>query len=151
MHKVTASGPAARGRPRSCLLYPPRCFYETVYSQKDSVKTEILIIGTIHTGNKNINHKILYQLLESLNPDIILDEDSQKYKPVFGLKTARFLKIVKPSIEQLALQTFLKRHPNAIVLPYDTTFASQQNKQKQKRLEYKARIKYLKNIEARCV
>lgn len=134
---------------RNCFIIPIILLsFLNGYSQTDSLKTEILIIGTIHTGNKNINHKILYQLLESLNPDIILDEDSQKYKPVFGLKTARFLKIVKPSIEQLALQTFLKRHPNAIVLPYDTTFASQQNKQKQKRLEYKARIKYLKNIEA---
>lgn len=92
---------------RNCFIIPIILLsFLNGYSQTDSLKTEILIIGTIHTGNKNINHKILYQLLESLNPDIILDEDSQKYKPVFGLKTARFLKIVKPSIEQLALQTF---------------------------------------------
>ena len=121
--------------------------YFNSYSQTDSSKTEVIIIGTIHSGNKNINHKTLYKLIESLNPDIILDEDSQKYKPVFGLKTAKFLKIAKPSIEQLTLQTFLKRNQNAIVLPYDTAFATHQHGKKQKRIEYKARKKYIKNLE----
>ena len=122
--------------------------YFNSYSQTDSSKTEVIIIGTIHSGNKNINHKTLHKLIESLNPDIILDEDSQKYKPVFGLKTAKFLKIAKPSIEQLTLQTFLKRNQNAIVLPYDTAFATHQHGKKQKRIEYKARKKYSKNLES---
>lgn len=117
-------------------------------SQTDSSKTEVIIIGTIHSGNKNINHKTLYKLIESLNPDIILDEDSQKYKPVFGLKTAKFLKIIKPSIEQLALQTFLKRNRNAIVLPYDTAFSKHEHGKKQIRIEYKARKKYIKTAES---
>ena len=122
--------------------------YLNGYSQTDSSKAEVIIIGTIHTGNKNINHKTLYKLLESLNPDVILDEDSQKYTPVFGLKTATFLKIVKPSIEQLVLQKFLKRNRNTIVLPYDITFATYQHLKKQKRIEYVARKKYIKNAEA---
>ena len=67
------------------------CYYNG-YCQIDSSKNEVIIIGTIHTGNKHFNHKTLYKLIESLNPDIILDEDSQNYKPVFGLKTAKFLK-----------------------------------------------------------
>ncbi|MBA4260219.1 MAG: hypothetical protein C0446_13725 [Chitinophaga sp.] len=122
--------------------------YLNGYCQTDLLNTEIIIIGTIHSGNKYINHKTLYKLLESLNPDIILDEDSQKYKPVFGLKTATFLKIVKPSIEQQALQKILKRNRNSIVLPYDTSFAIQQQNKNQKRREYIARKKWVKNAEA---
>jgi hypothetical protein len=122
--------------------------YFNSYSQTDTSKTEVIIIGTIHSGNKKINHKTLYKLIESLNPDIILDEDSQKYKPVFGLKTAKFLKIAKPSIEQLTLQTILKRNQNVIVLPYDTAFATHQHGKKQVRIEYKARRKYINNAES---
>ena len=69
------------------------------FGQTDSSKTEIIIIGTIHTGNKIFNHKTLHKLLKKLNPDIILNENSEKHKPVFGLKTATFLKIAKPGIE----------------------------------------------------
>lgn len=98
----------------------------TSFGQINSTKTEIIIIGTIHTGNKNFNHKTLYHVLKRLNPDIILYENSEKYKPVFGLKTAMFLKIAKPSIEQLTLQNFSKRNSNTIILPYDTTFSRRQ-------------------------
>jgi hypothetical protein len=100
--------------------------YSTSFGQLDSTKTELIIIGTIHTGNKNINHRTLYNVLKKLNPDIILYENSEKYKPVFGLKTATFLKIAKPSIEQLTLQTFSKRNRNTMILPYDTAFLRRQ-------------------------
>jgi hypothetical protein len=66
-------------------------FYFNGYCQIDTSKTEIIIIGTIHTGNKYFNHNTLYKLLDSLNPDIILKEYNQVYKSVFGLKTATFL------------------------------------------------------------
>lgn len=124
------------------------CICSTSFGQLDSTKTKLIIIGTIHKGNNYFNHKTLYKLLEKLNPDIILDEDSEIYKPVFGLKTATFLKIVKPSIEQLALQTFLKRNRNTILLPYDTTFATQRKLKKQRKTEFLARKKYIKNAPA---
>ena len=43
------------------------------FGQADSSKTEIVIIGTIHTGNKFFNHKTLSKILKKLNPDIILN------------------------------------------------------------------------------
>ena len=67
------------------------CYYNG-YCQIDSSKNEVIIIGTIHTGNKHFNHKTLYKLLDSLHPDIVLYEYSEEYKPVFGLKIATFLK-----------------------------------------------------------
>jgi hypothetical protein len=115
------------------------------YCQTDSSKNEVIIIGTIHTGNKNFNHKTLYLLLDSLMPDIILDEDSEIFKPVFGLKTATFLKFLKPSIEQLALQTFSKRNRNIIILPFDTAFAIKQSSKNQVKNEILARKQYIKN------
>jgi hypothetical protein len=98
----------------------------TSFGQIDVTKTDLIIIGTIHTGNKKFNHKTLYNVLKKIKSDIILNEYSEKYKPVFGLKTATFLKIAKPGIEQLALQTFSKRNRNTLILPYDTTFSRRQ-------------------------
>ena len=98
----------------------------TTFAQIDIPKTEVIIIGTIHKGNKKFNHDTLYNVLKRIKPDIILKEHSKKYKPVFGLKMATFLKIAKPSIEQLALQTFSKRFRNTIILPYDTAFSRRQ-------------------------
>lgn len=115
------------------------------YCQTDSSKSEIIIIGTIHSGNKYFNHKTLYLLLDSLKPDLILDEDSEIFKPVFGLKTATFLKIIKPSIEQLALQTFSKRNKKIIILPFDTSFATKQDSKNQIKTEILARKNYIKN------
>jgi len=100
--------------------------YSASFGQIAPTKTELIIIGTIHTGNKNFNHKTLYNVIKRLNPHIILYENSEKHKPVFGLKTATLLKIAKPSIEQLALQTFTKRNRNTLILPYDTTFSRRQ-------------------------
>ena len=134
--------------PRLLALIILMCICSTIFGQLDSTKTEIVIIGTIHKGNKYFSHKTLYKLLEKLNPDIILNEDTHKFKPVFGLKTATFLKIVKPHIEQLALQTFLKRNRNTILLPYDTTFATQRKLKKQRKIEFLARKKYIKNSPA---
>ena len=104
----------------SCL------FFLQSFGQTDTSKTEIIIIGTIHSGNKYLNDKTLYKLLKSLNPDIILDEYSEKYKLVFGLQTATFLKIAKPGIEQSALQRIARRHKKIVILPYDTAFARKQ-------------------------
>ena len=108
------------------------------FGQADSSKTEIVIIGTIHTGNKFFNHKTLSKILKKLNPDIILNEDSEKHKPVFGLKTAKFLKIAKPDIEQLALQTFSKENKNVNIFPYDTNFVS--------RIKYKRKINKIHSL-----
>ena len=101
-------------------------FFLQSFGQTDTSRTEIIIIGTIHSGNKYLNDKTLYKLLKSLNPDIILDEYSETYKPVFGLQTATFLKIAKPGIEQSALQRIARRHKKIVILPYDTAFARKQ-------------------------
>ncbi len=92
--------------------------------QNDTLKNEVFIVGTIHTGNKKFDHKILYNVLKQYNPDIILWEQSGDYKRVFGLRTANFLKIWNPGIEQLSLQKYSRRNKHKKILPFDTSFAS---------------------------
>ena len=99
------------------------------FAQTDSVNTSITVIGTIHTGNKHFNHKELFRGLESIKPDVILWEQSIPFKKVLGLRTAKFLRIWKPGIEQLALQKYTSKYANCIVLPFDTTI-NERNKYK---------------------
>lgn len=101
------------------------------YGQTRPPGTEVFIIGTIHNGNDSFNHKTLYNILVKLKPDIILNEDSKKYKRVPGLKTAALLRIAKPSIEQLALQVFSRKNKHVDILPYDTHFISRRQYLKQ--------------------
>ena len=91
--------------------------------QSPIAKTEIIIIGTVHTGNKYFDHRSLYNILGKYNPDIILNEQDTDFKRVFGLRTANFLKIWKPGIEQLALQKYSKNNGGVKILGFDTTFS----------------------------
>ena len=103
------------------------------FAQHDPGITKIHILGLIHTGNNQFGEKDLQAELERLQPDIILWEQSIPYKKVFGLRTAHFLNIWKPGIEQLALQSYTRRNRNCMVLPYDTVIANRQQ--------------YIKNLE----
>lgn len=89
-------------------------------SQNNTAPAEIIIIGTIHTGNKKFNHKALFKAINKLKPDMILREQDKPYKPVFGLSLVRFFKIGKPSIEQLSVQKYAQRNKNCQIVPYDT-------------------------------
>lgn len=89
-----------------------------------------MIIGTIHSGNKYFNHKTLFNYLEKNNPDVILQEQATSFKRVFGLRTAKFLRFWKPSIEQLALQKYSTRYRNVEILGFDTAFDSKGNYKK---------------------
>jgi hypothetical protein len=104
-----------------------------LFGQIKSNETEIIIIGTIHDGNKSFNHRTLYKILVKLNPDIILWEQSTKFERVFGLRTANFLKIWNPGIEQLALQKYSRLNRSIQILPIDTTIPSRKH--------------YIKNLE----
>lgn len=90
-----------------------------------------MIIGTIHSGNSYFNHKTLFNYLEKNNPDVILQEQVTSFKRVFGLRTAKFLRIWKPSIEQLALQKYSTHYKNVEILGFDTAFDSKGNYKKE--------------------
>ena len=94
------------------------------FGQLPLPKTEVVLIGTIHQGNQYFNHKTLYNIFKKYNPDIILWEQSSHFKRVFGLRTATFLKIWKPGIEQLSLQKYSRLNKKVNILPFDTTIVS---------------------------
>lgn len=96
------------------------CMGTGLLSQNNTSPAEIIIIGTIHTGNKKFNHKTLYKTISAIAPDMILREQDKPYKPVFGLSLVRFFKIGKPSIEQLSVQKYAQRNKNCDIVPYDT-------------------------------
>lgn len=83
----------------------------------------LVILGTIHRGNPNLDQKDLLKRLEEEKPDIILWEQDKPFKPVFGLLTANWLRIWHPDIEQMALQRYYRANPSVPILPYDTSFA----------------------------
>ena len=94
------------------------------FGQSIKSKTEIIIIGIIHSGNKSFNESTLYKILKINKPDIILWEQSTIFKRVIGLKTGKLLGICKPGIEQLSLQKFSKLNRQVLILPFDTTFTN---------------------------
>ncbi len=103
-------------------------FHFTIaFGQSETSQTEIIIIGTLHNGNKIFNHKALFKILKKNKPDIILWEESIKFKRVFGLRTANFLKIWKQEIEQLSLQKYTARNKDVPVFPFDTIITSRKN------------------------
>lgn len=102
-----------------CLLVHLYCL-----SQPSSTPASLLLIGTVHNGNSQFNHKTLYRLLQALNPDVVLWEQNIPFKKVFGLRTASFLGIWQPGIEQRALQRYTGRNKNCNILPYDTALGN---------------------------
>ena len=101
--------------------------FTSAFGQFETSQTKIIVIGTIHNGNKIFNHRTLYEILKKNKPDIILWEQSIMFKRVFGLRTANFLKIWKPGIEQLSLQKYTAVNKDLLIFPFDTIITSRKN------------------------
>lgn len=96
------------------------CMAGTSFAQKTPVQAELIIVGTLHSGNKKFNHKTLYRVLKKIKPDIVLKESSDEYKHIFGLEFIRLLRLRKPGIEQLSLNKYMVKNKNCVIIPYDT-------------------------------
>jgi hypothetical protein len=123
----------------------------SAFGQQNENQTELLIIGVNHSRTKKINYNKLYQLLEENKPDLILWEQSEDFKSVFGLRTAYRLKIFSIGTEQLALQVFKKKNKTIPIIGFDTSFSLRKNdlkenvtKRKYRKEESIARKKYIK-------
>lgn len=84
--------------------------------------SRLKIIGTMHNGNSHFNEMQLIDAINAYQPDIILWEQSEGYKPVPGLGIAMGLGLANPGIEQKALQKILRKQKNLMVLGFDTSF-----------------------------
>lgn len=85
-----------------------------VYAPAKAVKTEIIVLGTVHQATPRYNEKTLLGILENLRPDILLFE----IEPSLFNHTLSFLDTSSDYMESRALATFVK-NSEVKVLPYD--------------------------------
>lgn len=84
--------------------------------------SSLKILGTMHKGNSHFDEKQLIDAINAYQPDIILWEQAEGYKPVTGLGIAVRLGIANPGIEQKALQKVLRKQKKWVVAGFDTSF-----------------------------
>lgn len=87
-------------------------------------KTEIYVIGNIHDSVPNYHPKILFDILERIQPDIILHEVDSK-----GMKEYETSNTSKEN-EITATNLYLKKHPNTLRFPFDFEGRNQYRKDK---------------------
>ncbi|TAH07530.1 MAG: hypothetical protein EAZ12_08680 [Sphingobacteriia bacterium] len=86
---------------------------------------KVIVLGSVHSGNKSYTVKKLYQILKEIKPDIILLEfDSTTIAQcaipyVFGQRTAEFLGIWKNPIEYRASRNYQRKNKEVCLVPFD--------------------------------
>ncbi len=86
---------------------------------------KVIILGSVHIGNKAYSVKKLHTILEKINPDIILLEfDSTSIAQcaipyLLGQRTAEFLGIWKNPIEYRATRNYQRKHKAVCIAPFD--------------------------------
>lgn len=83
-------------------------------SQAQSLnKTELYIIGTVHESSSILNPDMLFEILEDIQPEVILQEND-------SAQIANYLKEIRPtSNEQTATLKYLKKYPKTLNLPFE--------------------------------
>lgn len=93
----------------------------------------VIIIGSKHNGNKQLNSKNLYQLINKIKPDIILLEyDSTtiidcNIQKVWGTKTAEFLGIRKNPLEYKAARKYKEKVKEVCLASFDIYIPNRRN------------------------
>ncbi len=86
---------------------------------------KVIVLGSVHTGNKSYTVNKLYKILKEIKPDIILLEfDSTTIAQcaipyVFGQRTAEFLGIWKNPIEYRASRNYQRKNKEVCLAPFD--------------------------------
>lgn len=82
------------------------------YSQTTE-KTKIYIIGVVHDSSPILNPQMLYEMLDTIKPEILLQENDSK-------QIADYTKEIRPeSNEQTATLLYLKKYPKTLNLPFE--------------------------------
>jgi hypothetical protein len=103
-------------------------FNQTIVAQSESTypsPNKVIILGSVHSGNKYYTVKKLHHILKEIKPDIILLEfDSTTIAQcaipyVFGQRTAEFLGIWKNPIEYRASRNYQRKNKEVCLAPFD--------------------------------
>ncbi len=93
----------------------------------------VIIVGSKHNGNKELNPKNLYQLISKIKPDIILLEfDSTTVadcdiKKVWGAKTAELLGIWNNPLEYKAARKYKEKVKEVCLASFDVYIPNRRN------------------------
>ncbi|MEI2271684.1 hypothetical protein OHD16_05980 [Sphingobacterium sp. ML3W] len=78
-----------------------------------SIKTELYIIGTVHDSSAILSPDMLFEIIDKIRPDILLQEnDSEQMKDY-----AKEIRLT--SNEQTATLRYLKKYPETCNLPFE--------------------------------
>jgi len=86
--------------------------FKITFSQ-NIAKTKLYIVGTVHDSSAVLNPKMLFEILDQLKPDILLQENDSE-------QIANFFKDIRPnSNEHNATAQYLKKYPKTLNLPFE--------------------------------
>ena len=86
----------------------------SILSCKAKKPTEIIVIGTLHKPESNFNAEILFNILQDVQPDFILEElDSSFFTSDFRHKS------VSNSNERMASEKYIETYPTTKLRPYE--------------------------------
>jgi hypothetical protein len=107
-------------------------FFVMHAKSRDTLITEIVLIGTRHTSNVNFNSDSLFNVVMSLKPDVLLIEQDSisgvfksgafKSLPRWGQYLKRITGWSKKEVEGNMLFKYHRAHPEVIIKPCDVAF-----------------------------
>lgn len=88
------------------------CPFKWGFSQSTG-KTKLYLIGTVHQSSAILNPQMLFAILDSIRPDILLQENDSE-------QIATYFDDISPnSNEQNASLMYLKKYPGTLNLPFE--------------------------------
>ncbi|MGN7783533.1 hypothetical protein ACTJIJ_03365 [Niabella sp. 22666] len=80
---------------------------------QETKKTRLYIIGTVHESSAILNPQMLFEILDHIKPDILLQENDSE-------QISSYFKDISPqSNEQNASLMYLKKYPGTLNLPFE--------------------------------
>jgi|SRR5690606_27548897 len=76
-------------------------------------KAKLYIIGTVHQSSEILNPQMLFEILDDIKPDILLQENDSE-------QISNYFEDIRPnSNEQTASLKYLNKYPNILNLPFE--------------------------------
>ena len=88
-------------------------FVYQISSAQNAEKTKLFVIGTVHESSAILNPQMLFELLDEIKPDILLQEND-------SAQISTYFQDIRPnSNEQNASFMYIKKYPTTLNLPFE--------------------------------